>query len=125
MPEIKIPDRSREIEVTNLGQDTDTFALSVSSTDSVIAVVTPTTLSIPAGETRKVTLSFRGKNIDNGEFQGFLKINAANSPLPVLAPMLAWLTMPLVMALHESSGSALHSGLSPPGTAPPDRKSVV
>ena len=42
------------------------------------------------------------------------------APLPVLAPMLAWLTLPLVMALHESSGSALHSGLSTPGTAPPE-----
>ena len=86
------PDRSREIEVTNLGQNTDTFALSVSSTDSVLAVVTPTTLSIPAGETRKVTLSLRGKNIDNGEYQGFLKINAANSQ--VESRMAYWYAAP-------------------------------
>ena len=86
------PDRSREIEVTNLGQNTDSFALSISSTDSVIAVVTPLTLSIPAGETRKVTLSLRGKNIDNGEYQGFLKINAANSQ--VESRMAYWYAAP-------------------------------
>ena len=86
------PDRSRDIEVTNLGQDPDTFTMSVSSTDSMLPAVTPATLSIPAGESRKVTLSFRGKNIANGEYQGFLKINAANSQ--VESRMAYWYAAP-------------------------------
>ncbi len=86
------PDRSREIQITNLGKDADTFSIAVASTDAMSAVVDPATVQIPAGESRKVNLSFRGKNIANGEYQGFVTVKGINSP--VESRMAYWYAAP-------------------------------
>ncbi len=73
------PDRSREIQITNLGSDADTFAITISSTDSNQAAVEPASIVIPAGASRKVVLNFKGKDITNGQYQGFMKVKGENS----------------------------------------------
>ena len=75
------PDRSRTISVTNLSNLTDTFRISVSTSDSTAAVTDVQALEIGPGETKTFNLSFRGKALAGGEFQGFVKVKGDNAPI--------------------------------------------
>ena len=75
------PDRSRTISVTNLGNLTDTFRISVSTSDSTAAVTDVQALEIAPGQTKTFNLSFRGKALAVGEFQGFVKVKGENAPI--------------------------------------------
>ncbi len=80
------PEMSRMVEVTNLGNESDTFSITIQSTDPLSATAEPATLEIPSGETRKFNLNFQGKDIANGEYQGFVKIKGVNSPVESRMP---------------------------------------
>ena len=80
------PEMSRMVEVTNLASESDTFSITIQSTDTLSATAEPATLEIPARETRKFNLNFQGKDIANGEYQGFVKIKGVNSPVESRMP---------------------------------------
>ena len=82
------PDRSRIINVTNLSNITDTFRISVSTNDATPAVTDAQALEIGPGETKAFNLSFRGKALASGEFQGFVKVKGDNAA--VEARMAYW-----------------------------------
>ena len=82
------PDRSRIINVTNLSNITDTFRISVSTNDATPAVTDAQALEIGPRETKAFSLSFRGKALAFGEFQGFVKVKGDNAP--VEARMAYW-----------------------------------
>lgn len=75
------PDRSKSITVTNLGSATDTFRISISTNDATPAITDVQALEIAPGQTKVFNLSFRGKALAVGEFQGFVKVKGDNAPV--------------------------------------------
>lgn len=86
-------DRSLPLSITNLGAGEDIFSITVEPRDAGPAPELSTnTVTLAAGATAKVPVSFRANGLTPGEYQGYLLVQGAQAE--VIARVPYWFAMP-------------------------------
>ncbi len=80
-------DLARDLTLTNLASATDTLAIAVSAIgNSAAAIVSPATVTLGPGESKRVTVRLSGSELPPGEHQGFLLIQGSQSEVQLRVP---------------------------------------
>lgn len=78
-------DISRTLTVKNLSTNTEVFALSVQSQDTLVPALSNPAFSLEPGGTAQVALSFPGTSFQPGSYQGTILVNSTAAAAPARA----------------------------------------
>ncbi len=106
---------ARELTVTNVGNEPETFTFQVEpSTPFGAPDAPPATLRLQAGESRQVNIRWFAAGLGAGEHWGFLIVRGASSPVPLRVPY--WYGVrdqtPRYISIVEDTGSTPRAGLT-------------
>jgi minor extracellular serine protease Vpr len=77
---------SREIRLKNLGGTADNYTLSLESADAVKPELSTVAMSLDAGASAAVTLTFRGADLAAGTYGGYVVVRGETSPVAARVP---------------------------------------